>query len=63
MAAAAAKAVADLLGHVGDARQRKRMRCASRTTWGHENLCGYVESSLPAGWRVLGPGPPYPGPD
>jgi hypothetical protein len=47
-----------LLAHAKEACDRKRVRCASRTTWSHENLCAYVGSALPRGWRVMGPGAP-----
>ena len=63
MTAAAAKAMVDLLGHVQEARARKRVRCNSRTTWSHDNLSEYVQCSLPSGWRVFGPGAPAPGPE
>jgi hypothetical protein len=43
--------------HVAAARARKRVRCQSRTTYDHSNLLAYVQSSLPAGWQVFGPGP------
>jgi hypothetical protein len=63
-AAAVTKACSDLHVHVEEARARKRLRCASRTTWGHQNLCDYVRAALPAaGWRVIGPPPPCEAPN
>ena len=60
MAGSSTEACADLRVHVAQARDRKRLRCVSRTTWGHQNLVDWVQNALPpsAGWRVLGPPAP-----
>ena len=58
--AAAATAMRKRIAH---ARERKRLRCDSSTTYRHDSLVEYVRGALPDDWSVVGPGAPVEGPE